>query len=56
LRHARARHARAGPVTPDDDGRRRGLPVSPARREPGVDPEAAGRVLTRLDLRTVLLD
>jgi len=27
-----------------------------ARREPGVDPEAADRVLRRLDLRTVLLD
>ncbi|MGD9990318.1 MAG: Na+/H+ antiporter, partial [Pseudonocardia sp.] len=27
-----------------------------ARREPGVDPEAADRVLHRLDLRTVLLD
>ncbi|MFP5282963.1 MAG: Na+/H+ antiporter, partial [Actinomycetes bacterium] len=30
--------------------------VLAARREPGVDPEAADRVLTRLDLRTVLLD
>jgi CPA1 family monovalent cation:H+ antiporter len=27
-----------------------------ARREPGIDPEAADRVLRRLDLRTVLLD
>lgn len=27
-----------------------------ARREPGVDPQAADRVLRRLDLRTVLLD
>ena len=27
-----------------------------ARREPGIDPEAADRVLMRLDLRTVLLD
>ncbi len=30
--------------------------VLAARREPGVDPEAADRVLRRLDLRTVLLD
>ncbi len=30
--------------------------VLAARREPGIDPEAADRVLTRLDLRTVLLD
>lgn len=30
--------------------------VIAARREPGVDPEAADRVLRRLDLRTVLLD
>jgi monovalent cation/hydrogen antiporter len=30
--------------------------VLAARREPGVDPEAADRVLHRLDLRTVLLD
>jgi hypothetical protein len=30
--------------------------VLAARRGPGVDPEAAGRVLRRLDLRTVLLD
>jgi CPA1 family monovalent cation:H+ antiporter len=30
--------------------------VLAARREPGVDPEAADRVLSRLDLRTVLLD
>ena len=30
--------------------------VLAARREPGVDPEAADRVLYRLDLRTVLLD
>lgn len=30
--------------------------VLAARREPGVDPEAADRVLNRLDLRTVLLD
>jgi CPA1 family monovalent cation:H+ antiporter len=30
--------------------------VLAARREPGVDPQAAVRVLRRLDLRTVLLD
>lgn len=30
--------------------------VLAARREPGIDPEAADRVLRRLDLRTVLLD
>ena len=30
--------------------------VLAARWEPGIDPEAADRVLTRLDLRTVLLD
>ncbi len=30
--------------------------VLAARREPGVDPEAADRVLNRLDLRTVSLD
>ena len=30
--------------------------VLAARREPGVDPQAADRVLRRLDLRTVLLD
>jgi monovalent cation/hydrogen antiporter len=30
--------------------------VLSARREPGIDPEAADRVLRRLDLRTVLLD
>jgi monovalent cation/hydrogen antiporter len=30
--------------------------VLAARREPGIDPEAADRVLIRLDLRTVLLD
>jgi len=30
--------------------------VLAARREPGIDPEAADRVLMRLDLRTVLLD
>ncbi|BBG02335.1 MULTISPECIES: Na+/H+ antiporter [Pseudonocardia] len=30
--------------------------VLAARREPGVDPHAADRVLRRLDLRTVLLD
>ncbi|OZM77607.1 Na+/H+ antiporter [Pseudonocardia sp. MH-G8] len=30
--------------------------VLAARREPGVDPEAADRVLRRLDLRAVLLD
>jgi CPA1 family monovalent cation:H+ antiporter len=30
--------------------------VLAARREPGVDPEAADRVLHRLDPRTVLLD
>jgi CPA1 family monovalent cation:H+ antiporter len=30
--------------------------VLAARREPGIDPEAADRVLHRLDLRTVLLD
>ncbi|MFC5288103.1 Na+/H+ antiporter [Actinokineospora guangxiensis] len=30
--------------------------VLAARREPGVDPEAADRVLRRLDLRTVLLE
>ncbi len=30
--------------------------VLAARREPGVDPDAADRVLRRLDLRTVLLD
>ncbi|MCW0215033.1 MAG: Na+/H+ antiporter [Pseudonocardia sp.] len=30
--------------------------VLAARREPGTDPEAADRVLRRLDLRTVLLD
>jgi CPA1 family monovalent cation:H+ antiporter len=30
--------------------------VLAARREPGVDPAAADRVLNRLDLRTVLLD
>ena len=30
--------------------------VLAARREPGVDPEAADRVLRRLDLRTVILD
>jgi monovalent cation/hydrogen antiporter len=30
--------------------------VLAARREPGGDPEAADRVLHRLDLRTVLLD
>ncbi|MGI5130712.1 cation:proton antiporter [Pseudonocardia sp. CA-107938] len=30
--------------------------VLAARREPGVDPEAADRVLNRLDLRTVVLD
>ncbi len=30
--------------------------VLSARREPGVDPEAADRVLRRLDLRTVLLE
>ncbi|WP_245352182.1 Na+/H+ antiporter [Pseudonocardia parietis] len=30
--------------------------VLSARREPGVDPHAADRVLRRLDLRTVLLD
>lgn len=30
--------------------------VLAARREPGVDPEAADRVLHRLDLQTVLLD
>lgn len=30
--------------------------VLSARREPGVDPRAADRVLRRLDLRTVLLD
>jgi CPA1 family monovalent cation:H+ antiporter len=30
--------------------------VIAARREPGVDPEAADRVLRRFDLRTVLLD
>jgi CPA1 family monovalent cation:H+ antiporter len=29
--------------------------VLAARREPGIDPEAADRVLRRLDLRTVLL-
>lgn len=30
--------------------------VLAARGEPGTDPEAADRVLRRLDLRTVLLD
>ena len=30
--------------------------VLAARREPGIDPEAADRVLMRLDLQTVLLD
>jgi CPA1 family monovalent cation:H+ antiporter len=30
--------------------------VLAARRTPGVDPQAADRVLHRLDLRTVLLD
>jgi hypothetical protein len=30
--------------------------VLAARRSPGVDPQAADRVLLRLDLRTVLLD
>jgi hypothetical protein len=30
--------------------------VLAARREPDVEPDAADRVLRRLDLRTVLLD
>ena len=38
------------------DARCRPREVLAARREPGVDPEAADRVLRRLDLPTVLLD
>lgn len=30
--------------------------VEQARREPGIDPEAADRVLERLDRRAVMLD
>lgn len=38
------------------DARCRPREVLAARREPGVDPAAADRVLRRLDLPTVLLD